>query len=110
MRVVINQAVMSSEASEILDLLKYFVMKHVIKRPEVQVLEYKGQQMVLRFFEVLQENPKRMLPTSTYIQYEKNLNKKRVICDHISGMTDNYATKLYHKLFSPQMGSIFHKL
>ena len=104
------QAIMSDEANKILDLLKDFVVKHVIKRPEVQVLEYKGQQMVLRLFEVLQENPQRMLPTSTYMHYEKSLNKKRVICDYISGMTDSYATKLYNKLFSPQMGSIFDKL
>jgi len=104
------QVVMSNEASELLELLKKFVFKNVINRPEVQTLEYKGQQMILRLFEVLQENPKRLLPVSTYEQYKQSLNKKRVICDYISGMTDNYATKLYHKLFSPQMGSIFDRL
>jgi len=104
------QAVMSEEASNLLQVLKDFVYKNVIKRPEVQTLEYKGQQMVLSLFEVLQENPERLLPASTYQEYSKSQNPKRVICDYISGMTDIYATKLYHKLFSPDMGSIFDRM
>lgn len=104
------QAVMSKEASNLLEVLKDFVFKNVIKRPEVQTLEYKGQQMVLSLFEVLQENPERLLPESTYQEYTQSQNPKRVICDYISGMTDIYATKLYHKLFSPDMGSIFDRI
>ena len=34
----------------------------------------------------------------------------RVICDYISGMTDDYATRLYEKMFSPSKGSIFERL
>ncbi|MEQ2355763.1 hypothetical protein [Pseudoalteromonas piscicida] len=101
---------MSDDASKTLEILKDFVFKHVIKRPEVQTLEYKGQQMVLSLFEVLQDNPKRLLPLSTYEKYSESPNPKRVISDYISGMTDSYATKLYHKLFSPDMGSIFDRM
>ena len=90
------QAVMSDDASKTLEILKDFVFKNVIKRPEVQTLEYKGQQMVLSLFEVLQDNPKRLLPLSTYEKYSESENPKRVISDYISGMTDSYATKLYH--------------
>ena len=104
------RAVMSPEASNLLKVLKNFVFKNVIKRPEVQTLEYKGQQMVLSLFEVLQENPERLLPASTYQKYSQSQNPKRIICDYISGMTDIYATKLYHKLFSPDMGSIFDRM
>ncbi|WDE03700.1 deoxyguanosinetriphosphate triphosphohydrolase family protein [Thalassomonas viridans] len=104
------QVTMSPQASALLDLLKGFVIKNVIKRPEVQVLEYKGQQMILRLFEVLQENPKRLLPLAVYQAYEQSGDQKRVICDYVAGMSDNDATKLYHKLFTPQMGSIFDRL
>jgi len=104
------QVKMSDEAGMLLKLLKDFVFKNVIKRPEVQTLEYKGQQMVLSLFEVLHENPKRLLPASTYNKYQESDNKSRVICDYISGMTDSYATKLYHKLFSPDIGSIFDRM
>lgn len=104
------QAIMSQDAKALLKTLKDFVLMNVIRRPEVQTLEYKGQQMILKLFEVLQENPKRLLPASTYSKYQASENKKRVICDYISGMTDSYATKLYHKLFSPDMGSIFDRM
>ncbi|MFG0457306.1 anti-phage deoxyguanosine triphosphatase [Shewanella mangrovisoli] len=104
------QASLPEDSKAVLKVLKKFVMKRVIKTPEVQVLEFKGQQIVLRLFEVLKENPKRLLPSTTLQQYERAENKERVLCDYISGMTDNYATKLYHKLFSPSMGSIFDRL
>jgi dGTPase len=104
------QAILPDDSKAILKVLKKFVMKRVIKTPEVQVLEYKGQQIVLKLFEVLKENPKRLLPSSTLHQYEIAENKERVLCDYIAGMTDNYATKLYHKLFTPSMGSIFDRL
>lgn len=99
-----------NDSQKILESLKSLVMSRVIKTPEVQVLEYKGQQIVLRLFEVLSSNPERLLPRSTFEKHKNAENKERVICDYISGMTDNYATKLYHKLFTPSNGSIFDKL
>ncbi len=104
------QVSMSIEASQTLDILKQFVYKRVIKSAAVQAFEYKGQQMILKLFEVLQANPSRLLPEATYQKYCLHDNPPRVICDYISGMTDNYATKLYHKLFSPDMGSIFDRM
>jgi len=104
------QAVMEAEAQVLLSLLKKFVFKNVIERPELQTLEYKGQQMILSLFEVLEANPKRLLPTLTYELYQNADNKKRILCDYISGMTDSYATKLYHKLFSPDIGSVFDRM
>lgn len=105
-----RQAVMDSPANSILKLFKDFVIRHVIKRPEVQVLEYKGQQMIARIFEVLKEDPMRFLPDSTQQKHQEADNKERVVSDYISGMTDSYSVKLYHKLFSPNIGSIFDRL
>lgn len=104
------QAKMKPEAEELLKLLKEFVYVTVIQRPEIQTLEYKGQQSILSLFEVLQENPKRLLPKSTYERFAATDSSVRVISDYLSGMTDNYATKLYHKLFSPNIGSIFDRM
>jgi dGTPase len=101
---------MNAEPQELLDLLKKFVYETVIQRPEIQTLEYKGQQSIMSLFEVLQDNPKRLLPKSTYERYEATGKGARVISDYLSGMTDSYATKLYHKLFSPSIGSIFDRM
>lgn len=104
------QAVLPNQEQNILKILKKFVYNKVIKRPEVQVLEYKGQLMIMKLFEVLKENPSRLLPASTLNHYDQAQNKERILSDYISGMTDGYATKLYHKLFSPSIGSIFDRL
>ncbi len=104
------QARISSPADKILGLFKDFVMKYVIKSPEIQALEFKGQQMVLRLFDVLLENPQRLLPKTTKDKFDESENKKRIICDYVAGMSDNYAAKLYNKLFSPDVGSIFDRL
>jgi dGTPase len=99
--------------AEVLKTLKEFVHDQVIMRPQVQALEFKGQQIILRLFEVLRDNPKRLLPTNTYETYSQSTTeqgKARTIADYISGMTDPYATKLFHRLFSPDVGSIYDRI
>ncbi len=93
-----------------LGIIKDFVIDNVIKQPEIQILDYKGQKIVIELFEVLSTNPTDLLPRSTLDQYEKAENKNRIICDYISGMTDAYASRLYHKIFTPNMGSVFDRL
>jgi len=104
------KATLPAPAQEILEILKRFIFNFVIKRPEVQALEYKGQQMILRLFEVLQDNSTRLLPAIVKQDYLDSATPQRVICDYLAGMTDSYANKLYHKLFSPDTGSVFDRL
>lgn len=64
--------------------------------------------------------PEAYLPKCTIDALERDgkcISKKaretaqmRVICDFIAGMTDDYATKFYEKLFVPNKGSIFDRL
>lgn len=104
------QAELLPLAREELDVLQKFVVKNVIKTPEVQTLEYKGQQMILRLFETIANNPSRLLPKKYYDRYKLEGNNLRIICDYLAGTTDDYATRLYHKIFTPSSGSIFDKL
>lgn len=101
------QAVMEPLAYRILRLIKEFVMSHVIFRPELQMLQYKGQRVVVRLFEIFEANPARLLPTPVFAQYEQIGH--RAIADYLSSMTDVSAGKLYHKLLSPTSGSIFDR-
>lgn len=114
------QATMEAEAYQILKCLKGFVMDKVILRPELQALQYKGQQVIINLFEIFAENPKRLLPEDVYRAYcsantdagDSNNMKPigvRAIGDFISGMTDVSAGKLYHKLLTPTAGSIFDR-
>ncbi|WP_213033921.1 anti-phage deoxyguanosine triphosphatase [Acinetobacter pittii] len=89
------------------------VYDEVIKSPNVQLLEFKGQKIVIELFDALSSDPERLLPKSALGNYQeaKSKNEKmRVICDYISGMTDEYATRLYEKIYAPHKGSIFDQI
>lgn len=96
------------------------VCEQVIFDENVQQLEFKGQKLVIELFQTLAKDPNRFLPKPTRERWKKagedleGAHKKsaqlRVICDFVSGMTDDYATKFYEKLFTPSKGSIFDRL
>lgn len=92
-----------------LELFKRFVYNKVIRRPDVQQLEYKGQMVVMELLEAFSSDPERLLPENTQERWlkacEQN-NGMRVLADYISGMTDEFASRLYGTLFSPRQGGI----
>lgn len=96
--------------SKLLAALKDFVFQQVIDSPNVQHLEFKGQQMVVTVCEALQSDPKRLLPPDAYARYRAAADDPRVICDHVAAMTDLHLMKTYERLFSPRMGSVFDRL
>ena len=93
-----------------LDALRDLVMTLVITSPQVQQLEFKGQQMVISVFEALASDPQRLLPTDVHARYRDAGGSLRVICDYVASMTDGFLLKAYDRLFSPRMGSVFDRL
>ncbi|NQZ23070.1 MAG: deoxyguanosinetriphosphate triphosphohydrolase family protein [Colwellia sp.] len=91
--------------AQVLQVFKDFVFSFVIKQTAIQQNEYRGQQIVMELFEALASDPVRLLPKHTVQRWlyanKNNLNEYRVIADYVSGMTDDYATKLYKMLFMP---------
>lgn len=84
----------------------------VIKSPSVQQLEFKGQRIVIELFSALSMDPERFLPETTkkiYLNSDATL-RDRIICDYVAGMTDEYAAKLYERMFFPHRGSVFERL
>ncbi|WP_110457911.1 anti-phage deoxyguanosine triphosphatase [Shewanella algidipiscicola] len=103
-------AVLEPAFQHALDILKQFVYRRVIRKPEIQMLEYKGQQIVMELFEAFASDPQRLLPLNTQERwqttYDNNGNAHRVIADYISGMTDEFAARLHQHLFSARAGSL----
>ncbi|TCP37555.1 anti-phage deoxyguanosine triphosphatase [Sphingomonas sp. BK235] len=97
-------------ARALLDALKRLVYITVIRSPEVQHLEFKGQRMVVSVFEALASEPAAFLPRNTFRHYAASGGDRRVICDHVAGMTDMFLLKTYERLFSPRMGSVFDRI
>jgi dGTPase len=100
-------------ARKFLDTLRNLVNMQIIKSPEVQTLEYRGQQIVMQLFDALSAEPERLMKKNFITQYRAahdDCEGARVVCDYIAGMTDEYATRLYERLFTPRQGTIFTKL
>ena len=99
-----HNAYLEESLSKALSVFKHFVNDYVIQIPEVQIVEYKGQQIVMDLFEALSADPERLLPETTKQKWleahEKHHDGMRVICDYIAAMTDGYAQKLHQQLFS----------
>ena len=92
-----------------LNLCKHFVFKHVIEKPEIQLIGYKGQQVVMALFDAFASEPMRLLPTNTgerWQQADDERARYRVISDYISGMTDEFANKMYANLFLPKYNGV----
>ena len=100
---------LKDEVKPFLEALKRFVATQVIRSPNVQQLEFKGQQMVVKVYEALVTDPSSLLPTDTYKRFQA-VSDYRVIGDYIAGMTDHFLMRTYDRLYSPRIGSVFDKL
>ena len=105
----------------VIDLFKELIKKFVYTTPHIKQLQYSLPHYILNMFQAFYYHPE-ILPEETQsylpdkINYEqrkayksKNLeiwSKSRIICDHISGMTDHYFLKQYRKTFKVGEGNI----
>nr|WP_238486293.1 anti-phage deoxyguanosine triphosphatase [Motilimonas eburnea] len=96
-------AQLTPDMEQVLNVLKQFVFNYVISKTELQIMEYRGQQVVMELFEAFAGDPKRLLPNDTKARWqaatEQGHSGYRVIADYISGMTDGHALRLHGNLF-----------
>jgi len=99
------QAQLPASVEHDLSVFKGYVFRKVIRKPEMQHIEFKGQKIVMALFDVFNNEPSRLLPTNTNMRWQNadgDTEKHRVIADYISGMTDDYASRMYASLFLPK--------
>ena len=76
-----------------------------IREPKMQQVEFKGQNLLIELFSAFASDPMRLLPETTQEMWlnahNNNGNAMRVICEYLSGMSDEYAYKTYQRLFLP---------
>ncbi|AXV65493.1 MULTISPECIES: anti-phage deoxyguanosine triphosphatase [Pseudoalteromonas] len=93
------------EFASILNVLKHFVFKRLIREPKMQQVEFKGQNLLIELFSAFASDPMRLLPETTQEMWlnahQQGDNAMRIICDYLSGMSDEYAYKTYQRLFLP---------
>lgn len=107
------EVVIRPEAERLLTALKRFVMRRVIRAPQVQQLRFKGQQMIVDLFAYYRHDPEHLLPRQVWCHYaaaDDDLERMRVICDHVASMTDAGLDRSWRRLFDPTFGSVFDRL
>ena len=105
--------VLPEEPNCFLKALKKTVSRHVIQLNTVQAATFKGRKIILSLFDALSNEPEMLLPSSFQILWraaKSDLQQKRIICDFIAGMTDQYANRFYERLFIPGHGSVFDRI
>jgi len=96
------------------NLLKHFAYVYLINSPRLKVVENRGGEIVEKLFSKLaSEGGSILMPEDyqlLYKEFTEDVDKKRLVCDFIAGMTDRYAIEFYGRLFSENPQSIFKPL
>ncbi len=74
--------------------VKIFLKKNMYYHKNVIHKTNLGKKIVKKLFYKIKKNPKKFIKNTNV----KSVNKERLICDFIAGMTDRYAINLYNKL------------
>ncbi len=99
-----------------LDVLQDIAEEQVIFTQQVQTLEHRGRLIIRKLFEALDSDPTSLLDENQQAAYREatrsgcESDRKRVVCDYVAGMTDEYATRMYERLFVPREGTVFDRL
>ncbi|SDB21514.1 deoxyguanosinetriphosphate triphosphohydrolase [Eubacterium oxidoreducens] len=95
-----GQICMSEEIEEAMRGLRTFLFEHVYTNPIAKGEEGKAVEMVQKLYEHYIAHPEEM--SQTYLNLlTKGEKTEVVVCDYISGMTDQYAVHKFESLFIP---------
>jgi dGTPase len=94
------------------EALKTFNYESMIVSPRLKIAEFRGIEIVKRIFETLTNEKAKgyqLLPKDYQEIYmnAKRIDKYRIICDYIAGMTDRYCIEFYGRLTSENPETIF---
>ena len=97
------------------EILKNIVMETQILSPKIQIDAYRSKEVIGKIFEALTDDDKKgyMFLRKDFRGIYRALNeieKKRLVCDFIAGMTDSYALEFYGRLTSENPQTIFKPL
>ena len=91
---------MSEGMEEAMMGLRQWMFDHVYKNEIPKAEEGRAQQMLSQLYFYYMEHIEE-LPQKYLVMLEQGDDKGRIICDYISGMTDQYATTKFHEYFVP---------
>jgi dGTPase len=92
---------MSSEIEEAMYDLRKFMFANVYQNPVAKAEEVKAQRMLEQLFEYYMEHIDQLPDHYRSMIEQEGETSDRVVCDYISGMTDQYAVTKFNQYFMP---------
>lgn len=92
---------MSTECAQALKELRAFMFANLYKNPVAKSEEVKAKAMIEQLYFYYMEHMDQ-LPTKFLRMYEEGEDRGRVLCDFISGMTDQFAIERFNEHFLPK--------
>lgn len=97
---------MSEEVGGAMQDLRTFMFKNLYTNPKAKGEEIKAQELLEALFSHYMEHPEAMSKEFQDMLCKEHEEKEIVVCDYISGMTDQYAIYKFNEYFIPKAWSI----
>ncbi|MDI6745041.1 MAG: deoxyguanosinetriphosphate triphosphohydrolase [Thermodesulfovibrionales bacterium] len=94
---------MSAEVSSVTYMLRDFLYERVYESDATKTEFKKAKKILGDLYEYYLEHIEEVFED---IPAEKKLNKHRMVCDFVAGMTDRFAMMTYERLFLPQQWTV----
>lgn len=96
-----DDIMMSKEVEEAMHKLRHFMFEHVYKNPIAKGEENKARELLKQLY-FYYMNHLELIPEKYTRMLKAGEKKDRIVCDYISGMTDQYAITKFEEYFLPQ--------
>ena len=101
-----NHIEMSSEIYEALMDLRGIMFQNVYTHPGAKEEELKAIKMLKKLYVYYTENPEEMSEEYRFLM-KRGESKAQVVCDYLSGMTDQYSMAKFRKIFIPKSWEVY---
>ncbi len=96
-----NDILQSPETKEAFQELRLFMFEHVYKNPAAKGEEVKARAMLEQLYHHYMEHID-LLPDWLLAMLDEGEDRGHIVCDYISGMTDQYAITKFQEFFLPK--------
>ncbi len=96
-----DDIIMSAETAQAMRDLRFFMFEHVYKNPVAKGEEVKAKAMLEQMFYFYMDHIEE-LPDKLRAMLDGGEDRGRIVCDYISGMTDQYAITKFKEHFMPE--------
>ena len=96
-----DDIMMSKEVGEAMLKLREFMFEHVYKNPVAKGEEVKARALLEQLYDYYLDHME-LIPEKYIRMTDTGETKERIVCDYISGMTDQYAIAKFSEFFLPQ--------